>query len=318
MTLTDSPVAGLGTVETVPATTATTPADLPLSAPVNLRDLGGVPVAGGTVREGFAIRADDLAIVTEADAQRLVDGGLRAVVDLRSGDEVGFTGRGPLGAQPTVTYHHVPFLANIGQAAGGSTAADAAEGAGAGAGVAGGAGRLPDGTAAADLLDQSRFGRMYLRMYEDAAPQIVTALAIIAFAPGAVAFHCAAGQDRTGVLAASLLLALGAQEDDIVADYARTGESSAAIMARIAPLMQPLMRRFGFDLDEAARAAVRTEFSEVPMRELLAALTERHGDPLAPLRAAGLTDGLVARLRERALDVPDGASDGAHVDSPAA
>lgn len=310
MTLTDSPVADLGTVEAVPASTATTPADLPLSAPVNLRDLGGVPVAGGTVREGFAIRADDLAIVTEADAQRLVDGGLRAVVDLRSGDEVGLTGRGPLGAQPTVTYHHVPFLANIGQAADGSAGAGrtAAADAAGGAGVAGGAGRLPDGTAAADLLDQSRFGRMYLRMYEDAAPQIVTALAIIAHAPGAVAFHCAAGQDRTGVLAASLLLALGAQEDDIVADYARTGESSAAIMVRIAPLMEPLMRRFGLDLDEAARAAVRTEFSEVPMRELLAALTERHGDPLAPLRAAGLTDGLVARLRERALDVPDDAS----------
>jgi protein-tyrosine phosphatase len=265
------------TVDPVDASPAT-PASMPLSSPVNLRDLGGVRVAGGTVREGFALRADDLSIVTATDAQRLVDGGLRAVVDLRSVDEVRLTGRGPLGDRPTVTYHHVPFMADIAEAAADDLG---------------------------DLVDQSRFGRMYLRMYEGASAQVVTALAIIAHAPGAVAFHCAAGQDRTGVLAASLLLVLGAHEDDIVADYARTGENSGAIMARIAPLMQPLMRRFGIDLDAAARAAVRTEFSEAPMRELLAALVERHGDPLAPLRAAGLTDGLVARLRERALVAAD-------------
>ncbi|MEL7977635.1 tyrosine-protein phosphatase [Isoptericola sp. F-RaC21] len=276
MTVTDSP---LDLPVALPA--------VPLSAPVNLRDLGGVPVAGGSVREGFAIRADDLSIVTPEVADALVERGLRAVIDLRSADEVGVTGRGPLGAQAAVTYHHVPFMANIGQAA------DDAE-------------HVPGD--ATDLLDQSRFGRLYLRMFEGAAPQVVTALAIVAHAPGTVAFHCAAGQDRTGVLAASLLLALGAEQDDVVADYARTGENSAAIMARIAPVMRPLMRRFGLDLDEAARAAVRPEFSPEPMRELISVLTERHGDPLAPLRAAGLTDGLIARLRERALGEPDGAA----------
>lgn len=261
MTLTDSPA------DARPA-----PA---LSTPVNLRDLGGIPVAAGTIREGFAIRADDLSTITAPDAERLVERGLRAVVDLRSADEVALTGRGPLGEQRAVTYHHVPFMADIGSA----SAEDPAE-----------------------LLEQHRFGRMYLRMYEGAAPQVVTALAVIAHSPGAVAFHCAAGQDRTGVLAAALLLALGADEDAVVADYTRTGENSAAIMARLAPVMQPLMSRFGFDLDEAARAATRTAFSPEPMRSLLATLAERHGDPLAPLRSAGLTDGLVARLRERALD----------------
>lgn len=260
-----------------------TPA-LTLSAPVNLRDLGGIAVDGGVVRPGFALRADDLALVTDDVARALVDGGVRAIIDLRSTDELGVTGRGPLGTHSNVSYHHVPLLADIGQAADGT-------------------GTHPAGPAgmAAEMMDQTRFGRMYLRMYEGAAPQIVTALAIIAHAPGAVAFHCAAGQDRTGVLAASLLLALGADRDDIVADYVRTGENSAAIMARIAPVMRPLMSRFGIELDAAALAAVSTEFSDAPMRELFAMLAERHGDPLAPLRAAGLTDGLVAQLRARAL-----------------
>ncbi|WP_265523608.1 tyrosine-protein phosphatase [Oerskovia flava] len=254
--------------------------DLVLSAPVNLRDLGGIHVPGGTVRQGFALRADDLAIVTTDDAHRLVTDGLRAVIDLRSADEVELTGRGPLGTHPGVTYHHVPLMVSIGQAAG-----------------------APD-VDPGDLIDQSRFGPLYLRIYEGAAEQIVMALAIIAYAPGTVAFHCAAGQDRTGVLAASLLLALGADREGIIADYARTGENSTAIMARIAPLMAPLMQRLGFDLDEAARAAVRSEFSDAPMRELFAALTARHGDPLGPLRGAGLTDHLVARLRQRAVDGP--------------
>ncbi|UOQ57009.1 tyrosine-protein phosphatase [Leucobacter allii] len=252
-----------------PATTIPAPA-LTLSAPVNLRDLGGIPVAQGVIRPGFAIRADDLSTVTEEVADALVGDGLRTVIDLRSADEVALTGRGPLGARTTVNYHHVPFLTTV-----------------------------ADGAEEIDLA-QPNFAGMYRRMFAGAAPQIVTALAIIAHAPGAIAFHCAAGQDRTGVLAASLLLALGADDAEIVADYARTGDNSAAIHERLAPTMQPLMAKFGFDLDAAARAAMATGFSPAPMQGLLAWLGEQAEDRLALLRAAGLSDALIARLRERA------------------
>lgn len=245
--------------------------DLPRSAPQNLRDLGGIPIADGVIRPGFAIRTDDLALASEESARELVAGGLRTVIDLRSHDEAAFTGRGPLAALD-VTYHHIPLLVG-----------------------------LDDSAAQPGSLAQPTFGPMYVRMFESAAPRIVAALAVVAHSPGATAFHCAAGQDRTGVLAAALLLALGASPDDIVADYARTGANSAAIVHRLEPVMGALMRRFGFDLDEAARAALRAEFSAEPMRMLLVELERRHGDPLAPLRAAGLSDALVALLRTRAL-----------------
>jgi protein-tyrosine phosphatase len=245
--------------------------DLVLSAPVNLRDLGGIAVDGGVIRDGFAIRTDDLSVVTAEVAAGLVDRGLRSVIDLRSMDEVAMTGRGPLAGHAEVAYHHIPFLGSIGQAMGDTPPT------------------------------QATFGEMYVRMVDRAAPQIVSALAIIAHSPGTTAFHCAAGQDRTGVLAAALLLALGAEHEDIVADYARTGENSAAIQERIRPVVGVLMTRLGFDLDRFAQAAQRTEFSDAPMRALLATLTERHGDPLAPLREAGLTEGLIRRLRERAI-----------------
>ncbi|WP_203136912.1 tyrosine-protein phosphatase [Microbacterium sp. JZ31] len=245
---------------------------LELSAPVNLRDLGGTPVAGGTVRPGFAIRADDLSYVTEDVAARLVDAGLTSVIDLRSNFEARITGRGPL-ADHAVTYHHVSLLGDL--------------------------------TRAGDLggPDYRRtYVPMYVGMFEGAAPLIVNALAVMATAPGTVAFHCAAGKDRTGVLAASLLLALGADDDTIVEDYGRTGPNLDAIMSRTRAVVGPMMQAMGIDLDPAVLAAGERAFSADAMRGTLEELRARHdGDALAPVRRAGLSDALIDMLRAKAV-----------------
>lgn len=245
--------------------------DLPRVPLVNLRDLGGIAVTGGTVREGFALRCDDLALVDQASADALVADGLQAVIDLRSPFEVAMSGRGVLGAMP-VAYHHVPLLSA----------------------VAGDSGPGPD------ALHPVRIGNMYVQLMEEASGWLVAALGILAWSPGTVAFHCAAGKDRTGTLAAALLLALGADDADIVADYARTGPNLDAIGARMRPLMEPLLASFGLDVDVMARQAGESAFSSEAMVLMLTTLRERHGDPLAPLRAAGLDDALVTRLRQRA------------------
>jgi protein-tyrosine phosphatase len=258
-------------------------AEVPLSAPANLRDLGGTPVDGGTIRSGFVIRSDDLATATEAVADGLLAEGVRAVIDLRSAVEVELTGRGPFGTR-AVAYHHIPFTASL------ESSIDM--------------GALADAEDFGEALE-AQITAMYARMYEASAEQIVSALAVIAYSPGAVAFHCLAGQDRTGVLAAALLLVLGAEPAVIIADYARTGENSAAIIERVAPVIRPLLARFGTDLNHAAQGAARYQFSEVPMRALLDRLGERYGDPLLPLRQAGLDEPLIARLRERALVGPE-------------
>lgn len=252
--------------------TATIP-DIELSAPVNLRDLGGIPIARGILREGLALRADDLAVITDDDAVRLVSGGLTSVIDLRTSDEVALTGRGPLAEYP-VAYHHLPLMASIGAG-------------------------MPEDRSF--VVDHVAMGEMYARMVETAAPQLVTALGVIAVSPGATAFHCAAGRDRTGVLAAVLLLALGAADDDIVTDYARTDPNMAAINERMRPVMGVLMARLGFDLDAMSALTRSEEPMDISMRTMLARLRERHGDALTPLRSGGLSEGIIARLRERAL-----------------
>src|SRR5690606_10081247 len=152
-----------------------------------------------------------------------------------------------------------------------------------------------------DALDQSTFETLYIRMFENAAPRIVQALAIIATSPGAAAFHCAAGQDRSGVLAASLLKVLGADDEAIVEDYVRTCQDSEALMSRLSPVMGRLVAVHCIELEEAAMAAARSEFSPAPMRGLLAHLAGTYADPIEPLRAAGLTTGLIEALRERAV-----------------
>jgi protein-tyrosine phosphatase len=250
----------------------TTSLDIDLSAPVNLRDMGGIPIAGGVLRNGLAIRTDDLSIVTDDVARELVHGGLVAVIDLRTADEVAVTGRGPLATQ-AVMYHHLPLMASV-------------------------AGSM---SRESPMLNHESMGEMYLDMIETAAPQIVTALNVIAYAPGATAFHCAAGRDRTGVLAASLLLVLGATDDDIVTDYAHTGPNMPAIMNRTRQSMGALLTRLGFDFDAMATGGLSDGPMDVSMRILLGGLRSQSADGLAPLRAAGLSDDTIARLRERAL-----------------
>ena len=245
--------------------------ELELTTPVNLRDLGGTPIAGGTLRDGLAIRTDDLATVTPEFAAKLVADGLTAIIDLRSPHEVQVTGRGPLADYP-VAYHHLPFMGSIEAPAG-----DAPE------------------------LTHELMGEMYVGMIDRAAPLIVTALDIIANTPGATAFHCAAGRDRTGVLAASLLLVLGADDDAIVADYAKTGPNMPAIMARTKTAMSAVFAKLGLDPEVFDGKALTDDGMDVSMRILLASLRDTHGDALAPLRAAGLSDGTVAKLRARAL-----------------
>lgn len=243
------------------------------SLPVNLRDLGGIPIDGGHLQQGLAIRTDDLAYVTDECATQLVANGLKSIIDLRSAAEVSLTGRGPLG-RLNVSYHHIPLMADIAQATKDSGGHD---------------------------FSHEAMGRSYVAMVEKAAPQLVMALNIVAYSPGSTAFHCAAGRDRTGVLAAMLLLALGAEEANIVADYSKTGPNMHAIMDRAAPVMGAMWKALGYDPQSMGTNKLAEGDMSVSMTYLLGELRDRHGDPLAPLRAAGLSDDTVAHLRKRAL-----------------
>src|SRR5690606_8815017 len=62
----------------------------------------------------------------------------------------------------------------------------------------------------------------YRRVLATRGERLVEAIDLIVSAPGPVAFHCTAGKDRTGLVAALVLSSVGVPDDVVVDDYARS------------------------------------------------------------------------------------------------
>lgn len=168
---------------------------LPLDGAFNTRELGGYPTAnGGHTQYHRFLRSDGLSLLTPRDERFLYDYGVRAVIDLRDPSEVSQDRDQEIG--PDVMFANIPLLSfNI---------ADASQ-------------ALKDvGTESTSMVE---LYRGILENYEG----IRSCMRFIAEAPeGCVLFHCAAGKDRTGVLAMILLSLAGVSKWDIVANYMQT------------------------------------------------------------------------------------------------
>jgi protein tyrosine/serine phosphatase len=189
-----------------------------LDGAVNARDLGGLPTEDGreTVA-GRLLRSDNLQELSAADVVKLVrDIGVTTVVDLRSSAELAAEGPDPLDAVAGVRHAHHSVLPEVG------SATDAA---------------------AQALLIRRREDRLrfpgdptcahYLGYLEDHPDPVVDALRSITRSRGAALVHCAAGKDRTGVVVALTLTAVGVRPEAVIADYAATGERAEAIINRL-------------------------------------------------------------------------------------
>lgn len=161
----------------------------------NFRDLGLVIAAatGAPTGAGRVFRADGLHRVDDEGRNRIVELGVRHVIDLRSSEEAESEGRFE---HPDVEVEPVPIVERLGD-------------------LIGRAGPEPS-----DLMLEH-----YLVMTESSGPRFGLALTSMARAVEQgrpVVFHCTAGKDRTGVLAALVLSALGVGDDAIAADYGRS------------------------------------------------------------------------------------------------
>ncbi len=161
----------------------------------NFRDLGGYRTrSGGTVKWGRVFRADALHGMTDRDLGLYERLGLKTVFDLRAD------------AERTERPNPVPSrpLAILGrpEEQGGAPAA------------------LPP----AEGLDGERFlYELYAGLIRHSAAQIGELFTALAEDDGLPAvFHCHAGKDRTGLVAALLLDALGVDREVILDDYELT------------------------------------------------------------------------------------------------
>lgn len=161
---------------------------IPLPGTLNFRDTGGYPVAGGgTVAWRTLLRSDGLGRVDRAGSSMLAELGLRTVLDLRTSHEVKLAPSPDLNGNGTVTLN----ISLIGEDFSG----------------------LPT-----DLGEVYDF---IVDVRGEAIGAAVRSLARPGALPGLV--HCTAGKDRTGIVIAFVLAAIGVPDEHVAADYALTG-----------------------------------------------------------------------------------------------
>jgi protein tyrosine/serine phosphatase len=207
----------------------------------NFRDLGGFRACDTTIRSRRLFRSDSLASASAADRARFVELGLATVIDLRSPAEVELAGRY---RDPAVRYHNVPF---------GDPIAEASR-----------VGWGDAGQVALHYLD-------LLHSSGDAVAEVLAILTDPSCYPAVV--HCSVGKDRTGILVALLLSAVGVPDDDVVADYALSGMGAARLALRLRELCAdnltdlerflPALLSAEPDTMRAFLAGVRAEFGSV-------------------------------------------------------
>lgn len=226
----------------------------------NARDVGGYPTLDGrTVRWRALLRSDNPSRLTPEGQRQLESDGIQTVIDLRSPAELLID---PSPFRDAPLYHHMSIE-------------DASDPEYQGARVA-----------TADVptiyrLIVDRFGARFAS----------TARAIADAPPGGVLIHCHAGKDRTGLLVAIVLSAIGVSAETIAADYALSDER--------------LAKHYADELEDPALPADRRERlrrTQHARPATMLGILHHIGDAAGYLRAHGLTDDDLSRLRARLLD----------------
>lgn len=159
----------------------------------NFRDLGGYETGQGQIVEWNKLfRSDGLATLEQEQWEQIRDMGIRSVVDLRSKSEVLLY---PDKVIEKMKYCHCPLQREEID--------------------------IDDVKGAAKRAFSKSMSEGYLMMLNDETDLIAAAVNTIieGLREGAVLFHCTAGKDRTGTLAAILYSLLGVAREDIIADY---------------------------------------------------------------------------------------------------
>ncbi|WP_225728104.1 MULTISPECIES: tyrosine-protein phosphatase [unclassified Nocardia] len=229
----------------------------------NFRDLGGYRAGDGrTVRWGQLYRSDSLGKLRGDDWERFRKLGVRTVIDLRYPWEIGARGRVPqpeLFTYANLSIEHRPY--------------DQAE-------------IDPEVDPWRYLADR------FAEVAADGVVEIRKVFELIADGDGPTVFHCAAGKDRTGLIAALVLTALDVSEDQIIADFALTDAAAPHFVAN-------------WKANNPGRTLRWPGYGRAPetvMRLVLEDLTATYGSAAAYLTSTvGITPTTIERLRNRLL-----------------
>jgi len=232
----------------------------PLPDTHNIRDLGGYARStGGVTQWGRILRGESLHDLTEDSIARLVESDLTLVIDLRGPHETGATSH-PFRSHGSVTYRNIALFDALAPIAMTETPFDMAQ--------------------------------RYRQAIDSCGPRLAETLrTIIASRPGLVLFHCTAGKDRTGIIAALLLLVAGVAHADIAADYALTAKADGLIGK-----LRDRAMSTGADPEHVERVLAS---DEATILALLDHIDTNHGGIDRYLIGLGLTRAEIALLADR-------------------
>lgn len=240
----------------------------------NFRDFGGYATPDGMVKRGQLFRSAQMSRPSDTDLKRLADLDLRMVLDLRRASERakqpdrlpdGWQGRhvsSDLGGDGEAP--HIRFLKS-------------------------------------EVLTEDSGRRYlthaYLHMAFEPAHVALFKDYFAGLNEGASLIHCAAGKDRTGLLASLVHVALGVGEDDMMADYLATN-AAVNLEGRADEMARKLEKLVGQPVSRGSVVAflgVEPDFLHTAHR----AIREQHGSLMTYLdRVLGVDAAAISRLRE--------------------
>lgn len=238
----------------------------------NIRELGGIPLEDndGFIAKRRIIRGEAPALLSEEGVDALLEYGVRHVIDLRNEREIEVEGHGHLQKhidEGRVKLHHVDLNPPKGWAI------------------------IPE----IGYHPYQNLANTYFDALDNGGEKLVEAL-IEAFTfdehgpHSALYVHCAVGKDRTGVVTATILAALGADYEAIVDDYVLTGESYLPLLEKLSSLPP-----YEEDMTDVKRNELMPRRSI--MEEVLVKLDE-HGGAESFLKAKGLPENMLVEWQE--------------------
>ncbi len=230
---------------------------LRLEGTYNVRDVGGYLTEDGRItRWRRLLRADGMHRLSAAAQQTLLDEGLRTIIDLRRPSEAEHYPN-VFATATTLRYRHMPLYQVV----------------------------VGD-------HDERTMGEIYRWMVDECQPQIAAVIALLTdpdALPGLV--HCTAGKDRTGVIIALMLGAVGVPHETIIADYAVSEEN---LRGEFTEETRQRVTAAGLNWERYQRLLTSpAEF----MGDLLAYLDTRHGGVQSYLRTIGIDGEQLTILR---------------------
>ncbi|MBQ9249528.1 MAG: tyrosine-protein phosphatase [Oscillospiraceae bacterium] len=241
----------------------------------NCRDLGGIRIADGReIAPGKLLRCAETSAATEADLEKLRALDVSAVIDLRTNmEKAEKPDRLPAGTD----YIPEPVFD---EATAGITREDG----------------QPQPFVMPDMV--ALYRTMAVKEgCRKALGKVMRRILGQDLAAGSILWHCTAGKDRAGIVAALLLGVLGADRETILADYLISNESCAADAENL------YRKAMAAGAGEAVAQGARDAFlaKEEYLNAALDAFDEYGGVRDYLVRALGIDPGAIDRFRETML-----------------